>query len=101
MLATYSPRAAQCLFEGSRLREQFREAQSRLHESDACRWRSIRSLDRDCVSIRLGILLNRLRSWFLQVIALVAPLAITVTFLLWLVRSLEVFVGAFCAICCG
>lgn len=40
-----------------------------------------------------GLLLRRLRAWFIQGIALVAPLAITLAFLLWLGRSLELFVG--------
>lgn len=37
--------------------------------------------------------LERLRTWFLQGIALVAPLAITVAFLIWLGHSLELFIG--------
>jgi uncharacterized membrane protein len=38
-------------------------------------------------------LIERLRNWFLQGIALVAPLAITIAFLIWLGRSLELFIG--------
>jgi uncharacterized membrane protein len=36
---------------------------------------------------------GRIRSWFLQGIALVAPLALTLAFVFWLGRSLEGFVG--------
>jgi uncharacterized membrane protein len=43
--------------------------------------------------VKLEFLLDRLRSWFLQGIALVAPLAITIAFLFWLGRSFEAFVG--------
>ena len=38
-------------------------------------------------------LLNRLRTWFLQGIALLAPLIITLALLIWLGQSVEVFVG--------
>lgn len=38
-------------------------------------------------------LLNRLRTWFLQGIALLAPLIITLALLVWLGQSVEVFVG--------
>jgi uncharacterized membrane protein len=38
-------------------------------------------------------LLTQLRTWFLQGIALLAPLFITLTLLIWLGRSVEVFVG--------
>lgn len=38
-------------------------------------------------------LLTRLRTWFLQGIALLAPLIITLALLIWLGRSVEVFVG--------
>jgi len=38
-------------------------------------------------------LLTQLRTWFLQGIALLAPLIITLTLLIWLGRSVEVFVG--------
>lgn len=40
-------------------------------------------------------LLTRLRTWFLQGIALLAPLVITLALLIWLGRSVEVFVGGF------
>jgi uncharacterized membrane protein len=43
--------------------------------------------------MKLRSLLDRLRSWFIQGIVLVAPLAITVAFLVWLGRSFESFVG--------
>jgi uncharacterized membrane protein len=38
-------------------------------------------------------LLNKLRTWFLQGIALLAPLIITLALLVWLGQSVEVFVG--------
>ncbi|MCF8017260.1 MAG: DUF502 domain-containing protein [Chromatiaceae bacterium] len=40
-------------------------------------------------------LLSRLRTWFLQGIALLAPLIITLALLVWLGRSVEIFVGVF------
>jgi uncharacterized membrane protein len=40
-------------------------------------------------------LLTRLRTWFLQGIALLAPLIITLALLIWLAQSVEVFVGGF------
>jgi len=43
--------------------------------------------------MRQRTLLERLRIWFLQGIALVAPLAITVAFVFWLGQSLEGFFG--------
>lgn len=39
-------------------------------------------------------LLTRLRTWFLQGIALLAPLFITLALLIWLGQTIEVFVGA-------
>jgi len=38
-------------------------------------------------------LLTQLRTWFLQGIALLAPLIITLALLIWLGRSVEIFVG--------
>jgi uncharacterized membrane protein len=38
-------------------------------------------------------MLNKLRTWFLQGIALLAPLIITLALLVWLGQSVEVFVG--------
>ena len=38
-------------------------------------------------------LLSQLRTWFLQGIALLAPLFITLALLIWLGQSIEVFVG--------
>lgn len=43
--------------------------------------------------MRPGAMLANLRKWFLQGIALVAPLAITIAFLFWLGRSVELFMG--------
>jgi uncharacterized membrane protein len=40
-------------------------------------------------------LLTRLRTWFLQGIALLAPLIITLALLIWLGQSVEIFVGGF------
>ncbi|RNE94530.1 DUF502 domain-containing protein [Marichromatium sp. AB32] len=38
-------------------------------------------------------LFERLRNWFLQGLALLAPLVITIAFLVWLGRSVELFMG--------
>ncbi|MFD2112009.1 DUF502 domain-containing protein [Thiorhodococcus fuscus] len=38
-------------------------------------------------------LFGRLRKWFLQGLALLAPLVITIAFLVWLGRSVELFMG--------
>jgi uncharacterized membrane protein len=43
--------------------------------------------------MKLKSLLDWLRSWFIKGIALVAPLAITIAFLVWLGQSFESFVG--------
>lgn len=43
--------------------------------------------------MRIGPSMSRLRTWFLQGIALLAPLIITLAFLVWLGRSVEVVVG--------
>jgi len=43
--------------------------------------------------MQLGPSFSQLRTWFLQGIALLAPLIITIAFLVWLGRSVEVLVG--------
>lgn len=43
--------------------------------------------------MKINSMLAKLRAWFLQGIALVAPLAITLAFVFWLAGSLESFVG--------
>ena len=43
--------------------------------------------------MQLGPSFSQLRTWFLQGIALLAPLIITVAFFVWLGRSVEVLVG--------
>ncbi len=43
--------------------------------------------------MHIQISMVQLRNWFLQGIALLAPLAITIAFLFWLVRAVEIFMG--------
>jgi uncharacterized membrane protein len=43
--------------------------------------------------MRIHISMTRLRKWFLQGIALLAPLAITIAFLVWLGRAVELVMG--------
>ncbi len=43
--------------------------------------------------MRIHISMVQLRNWFLQGIALLAPLAITIAFLVWLGRSVELLMG--------
>lgn len=43
--------------------------------------------------MRFGSLMGQMRNWFLQGIALVAPLVITIALIVWIGRSVEIVVG--------